>query len=88
MGAPASPAQPMFPPHGALVDISGDDVTFPEPSAVRVGGAGNLKVDTQGGEVGVVLPSLVAGEYAGCLVTKVYSSANGTTATLISRYWL
>lgn len=82
----ASPSQPMFPPHGALVDISAADVTFTSPRAVRVGGAGDLKVDTAGGETAVVLPALAAGEYAGCMVTKVYKV--GTTATLLSSYWL
>lgn len=84
-GRGGSASQPMFPGNAALVDISATDATFDTPSAVRAGGAGDLKVDTAAGDT-VVLPSLVAGEYAGCLVTKVYKV--GTTATLLSRYWL
>lgn len=48
-------------------------------SFLRIGGAGNIKVDTIGGAT-VTIPVL-AGEYLPLAVTKVY--ATGTTATNI-----
>ena len=45
---------------------------------LRIGVAGDIKVDTIGGSVGVTI-AVLAGEYLPLSVTKVY--ATGTTAT-------
>jgi hypothetical protein len=47
-----------------------------------VGGTGDVKVDTAGGDLGVIFSSIPAGAYLVGAFTKVY--ATGTTATLIT----
>lgn len=66
----------------AAVTLSGDTSYTPPkvPDQIIVGGTGNLKVDTLGGSTGVVLP-VTAGMIVRLAVTKIYSTANGTTAT-------
>lgn len=47
---------------------------------VYVGGAGDVKVDMQHGET-VTFKSVPAGTFMPIQVSKIYSTANGTTAT-------
>jgi len=60
----------------------------PAPSACRrlyVGGAGSVKIDTQGGETAVVFAAVAAGTFLDVHATRVY--ATGTTATAIVALW-
>jgi hypothetical protein len=52
--------------------------------ALQVGGGGNLKVDTAGGQVGVTLTGVAAGLLR-LRVTRVYQT--GTTATGLVALW-
>ena len=67
-----------------VVDVSAIDATFDEPSVVRVGTAGNLKVDTAEGQT-ITIPNMLVGETTLVLVNKVYST--GTTAGSLTRYY-
>lgn len=48
---------------------------------IWVGGTGAVKLDTVGGDVGVIYSAVPAGTYLRVRATKIYST--GTTATLI-----
>ena len=87
-GRAGSPSQPVFPGNCATINISSAAATFDTPSAIRCGGAGNLVVDTAGGQTAVTITAMAVGEYAGVMVTKVYAAADGTTATALTRYWV
>jgi hypothetical protein len=52
--------------------------------AIRVGGAGNLRVLTAGNE-DVIIPSVLAGETIPVCVVKVFSTS--TTATSLMGMW-
>jgi hypothetical protein len=57
------------------------DTTFEDPTRlIKCVGAGNLKVDFANGRTGVLWP-FSAGEKEVMQVSKIYSTANGTTAT-------
>jgi hypothetical protein len=67
--------------HAIALTLSGADVALtPAADALWVGGSGNVKVDTMGGEVGVIF-TMQSGQLLPVAVKKVYSSADGTTAT-------
>jgi hypothetical protein len=58
------------------------------PKATRrlyVGGAGAVKIDTQGGETAVVFSAVPAGTFLDLHATRVY--ATGTTAANILALW-
>ena len=66
----------------ALVNLAADtDYSAAQcPKAFRCGGAGNVRVLTVAGD-DVTVPSVTAGETVRLAVQKVFSTANGTTAT-------
>lgn len=53
---------------------------------IRVGADGDLKVDYKNGGVGIVLKNARGGVYEPGVFTKIYSTANGTTATDLVAY--
>lgn len=67
--------------HAVAVTPSDSSALANSARALYVGGAGALKVDTAGGETGVVFAAVPAGTTIVLSVTKVY--ATGTTATSI-----
>lgn len=54
--------------------------------ALRVGVSGDVKVDYRDGGTGIILKNAPNGGYEPGLFTKIYSTANGTTATDIVAY--
>ena len=64
---------------GAAVDLGGDTALV-GCRGLYIGVAGDLKVDLVDGGVGLVFKSHPAGYFLG-QPTKVYSTANGTSAT-------
>jgi len=78
------------PPNWVAINTAGDSLisgVAGAPAAARgifVGGAGNVKVDTAGGQT-VTIPAPI-GQLSGEFV-KVYSAANGTTATTLFWTW-
>lgn len=68
--------------HAAAVDVSAADAEFAQPRILYVGTAGDVVVDTEGGET--VTMANVAG-WMPVRVTKVYNS--GTTASDITAVW-
>lgn len=81
-----TPAQPMFPGNCAKVDVS-SDAMFDQPSAIRVGTAGNIVVYPAGSpSTAVTITAMAVGEYVGCSVVGVDST--GTTVTDVTRYWV
>jgi hypothetical protein len=72
--------------HAAVVNLAADTDLSGQPSrGVLINGAGNLKVDTLGGEIGVIIPCPVG--FLSIRLKKIYSTANGTTATGITLLW-
>lgn len=68
------------------INLSADTPFSPPLRRIYVGGAGNVKVDTPN-HTGVVYNSVPAGSYIYCRATKVYSTADGTSATnLVGEY--
>jgi len=68
--------------HDAVtVDLSADTTLAPGVRGFTVGGQGNVKVDYVGGATGITLPSRLVGLDYAHQVSKIYSTANGTTAT-------
>ena len=75
------------PDHAVAINLAADTVLSPPARYIYVGGVGNVKVDTEGGETGVVFTAVPTGGYVYVNVIKVYSTANGTTATnLVAGY--
>lgn len=66
--------------HAAAVTPN-DSANLPSPGILFIGGAGNVKVDTIGGQT-VTVNGVTAGTTLRLLVAKVY--ATGTTATNIT----
>ena len=76
------------PSHAVAITLSGSDVSYnPVIRGIYVGTTGNVKVDTVGGETGVVYPNVNAGGYISGHFTKVYATANGTTASNLLAVW-
>lgn len=69
--------------HAEAVTAS-DTKTFSTPGWLFIGGAGNVKVDTEGGET-ITYNSVIAGTSLPVSVTRVYST--GTTATNMVINW-
>lgn len=70
------------PSRNAAAVTPADGANLANPAmALYVGGAGNVKVDTVGGQTGVTFTGVTAGSVLPIQVTKVY--ATGTTATTI-----
>lgn len=68
------------------INLSSDSAFSPPLRRIYVGGTGNVKVDTPS-HTGVVYDAVPAGKYIYCRAIKVYSAANGTTATnLVGEY--
>jgi len=69
----------------ALAVTPNDTTDLPHTIAGFIpGAAGNVKLDTAGGETGVTI-AVVAGQYYGIRSTRIYSS--GTTATGIVGFY-
>lgn len=74
------------PAQHALVITKSDYNTLPAPTrALYVGGAGDVQVDTLGGEEKTLFSSVPAGTIIPVQVVKVWSTS--TTATLIVAMW-
>jgi len=71
--------------HAVAVVLTAD-TDLSQPSLLYVGGAGDVKVDTLGGNT-VTYVGFKAGNHLPVVVTKVYSTANGTTATDLIAGW-
>lgn len=68
--------------HNAIaIDLGADTVLPAGCRAFTVGVAGDVKVDYVGGATGIVLGARQAGIDHPHQISKVYSTANGTTAT-------
>lgn len=61
-----------------------DSTDLPNSGLIRIGGDGDVKVDTINGQT-VTIPAMVQGEYSGVIVKRVHST--GTTATDITVYY-
>ena len=72
-----------FPAHAAIV--TPDDVALQYGSMLYVGGAGNISLDTEGGELAVVFTAVPAGTYLKVRFRKV--NALGISATNLKRMW-
>ena len=70
--------------HAAAISLSGGDVAFSPAVLLHVGQAGDIKVDTLGGETGVTVPAVPVGLFA-VWVKKVYQS--GTSADKLAAVW-
>lgn len=69
------------------INLSNDTALSPATQRIWVGGTGNVKVDTVGGQTGVVYTAVQAGTYLTVRATKIYSTANGTTASNLVAEW-
>lgn len=69
---------------GVAINLAGDTTLEPGCRGFQVGTAGNVKVDYADGGTGVTLYSCVAGLPHAHQVSKIYSTANGTTAADIT----
>jgi hypothetical protein len=70
------------------INLAGDTSFAPTAKPVRgiiVGVAGDIKVDAYAPDgtttTGLVLPAITVGEHAFGRILKIYSTANGTTAS-------
>ncbi len=68
---------------GAQAINLASDTSLSSCNGLYVGGAGNVKVDMRFNGTGITFSGVVAGTVLPIQVTKVYSTANGTTATNI-----
>jgi hypothetical protein len=83
MTAPITPAARAAPKDHAAAVVKSDSTTFAQPSVLFVGGAGDVVVDTAGGETDVTIVA-VAGQIIPLRVVRVKAA---TTATSIVRMW-
>lgn len=74
------------PNKGVAIDLS-SDTDLDQPSFIHVGVGGDVKVDLAAGGTGLVYKNRPGGSFLEVLVTKVYSTANGTTATDLVANW-
>ena len=65
--------------HAVAINLAADTPLSPPARSIYVGVAGIVKIDTEGGEVGVQF-TMIAGGYLNVNTIKVYSTGNGTTA--------
>ena len=66
----------------------GSDTTLASTSrGIWVGGGGNVKVDLAITGTAIVFTSVPSGTMLPVQATKVYSTANGTTATSLTAVW-
>lgn len=74
--------------HDAVaINLAGDTSLAAGCRGFQVGTAGNVKVDYVGGSTGITLYSCAAGVIHAHQVSKIYSTANGTTATNITAFY-
>ena len=66
--------------NGATVTLT-QDTSFTNGALIFVGTGGDLKIDLKGGGTGLTYKNIPSGTFFELLVTKIYSSSNGTTAT-------
>ena len=66
--------------NGVDVSLAGDTDLAAGCRGFHCGTAGNVKVDYVGGGTGITLKSCLAGLIHAHQITKIYSTANGTTA--------
>jgi hypothetical protein len=78
-------AAPVTPSDTGGLSLGGGVTAPPACRRLWVGGAGTVKIDTQGGESGVVIQGVAAGTFLDVHATRVY--ATGTSATLIVALW-
>ena len=67
----------------AEVVVPDNTTTFAEPSALYIGGGGDVTVDLAKGGSNITFPAVFAGTWMPILVTRVYLT--GTSATNIVR---
>jgi hypothetical protein len=70
------------PSKATTITLTNDTALAAGCRGVYVGTAGNLKVDMRMGEAGVVFANLPVGKH-GMEISKIYSTANGTSASNI-----
>ncbi len=74
--------------HNAVaVSLASDTTLASGCRGFQVGTAGNVKVDFVGGATAITLYSCVAGVSHGHQISKIYSTANGTTAADITAFY-
>ncbi len=67
--------------NAAAINLGADTTyTAGEPRGLFIGTGGNVKVDLVNGATGIVFKNLTAGQILPVRCTKIYSTANGTTA--------
>ena len=71
-------------PKHAVTAVQSDTVDLITPVVVYIGGDGDLKVDTEGGETATFV-GLSAGDIVPVSVVRIYST--GTTATNLLMMW-
>jgi hypothetical protein len=74
------------PLNAVAVNLAADTVPSPSVRGIYVGTTGNLKVDMVGGQTGVTFQNVSVGYFAGHF-SKIYSTANGTTASNLVAVW-
>lgn len=67
--------------NGVAVNLASDTNLTAGCRGFHVGVSGDVKVDFVGGAQGITLKACVAGSPLPYQVSKIYSTANGTTAT-------
>lgn len=67
--------------HAVAINLAADTIAPPRFRAIWVGGLGNVKIDSTGGDIGVLFTAVPAGTMLWVQAAKIYSTANGTTAT-------
>lgn len=73
--------------NGVAVNLASDTTLPAGCRGFQVGTAGNVKVDYVGGATAVVLYSCAAGMSHAHQITKIYSTANGTSAADITAFY-
>lgn len=74
--------------HNAVaINLASDTTLAAGCRGFTVGTAGDVKVDYVGGATGITLKNRAAGVDYGAQITKIYSTANGTTAADVVAYY-
>lgn len=66
--------------NGIEINLTSDTTLPAGCRGFQVGVAGNVRVDYRDGNAGITIPACVAGIPHAHLITKIYSTANGTSA--------
>lgn len=70
--------------NGVAINLAADTTLPAGCRAFQVGTAGNVKVDYTDGNTAIILYSCLAGQPHPHQISKIYSTANGTTAVNIT----